>query len=135
MTRPAKRSTPPQFPPEYRAASLQRDRWFALGTLGTILALVSTAIGMLFSPALIIVLAPAAFTLYAFARFFILEQRAAKLLVPWMATHPYQGRAPKILGTFRRLALTQPIAVGVVISAAIFGLLMLVILVRHHLSG
>jgi len=131
MAHPSK--SPDEFPPEYRAVALLRDRWFAMGILGAILTLIATGIGIVFSPLLVLLVAPAGFMLYAFARFAILDQRSGKLLAPWIDAHPYRGPAPKILGTLRRLSLTHPLVAALVILATLLGRFLLIITARHHL--
>ncbi len=119
--------------PDYIAAASARDRWFALVTLGTILTILTTSMSILFGFPLVVVVIPAPFMLYAMARCGVLNQRVARTLRPWLEANPYHGPAPGILGPLRRLALHQPTLVGVAISAILLGLMLLVVVGRHHL--
>lgn len=119
--------------PGYIAAKLDRDQWFALVTLATILTLLTTSMSMLLGFPLVVVVIPAAFMLYAMARWAVRNQRAARMLRPWLEANPYHGPAPRILGPLRQLALNQPTLVGVAISAILLALMLLVVVGRHHL--
>jgi hypothetical protein len=130
---PLKRPTLGPLPPDYETAKLKADRWYTFGMLGAILTLISIAVGIVLSPVLTIVVFPTVFTLYAFARFAVLGQRAGRSLDPWVKTHPYDGPAPKLLGTLRMLAYTQPVVVGCGSFAILFGLFLLVIIGQHYL--
>jgi hypothetical protein len=118
--------------PGYSAAALDRDRWFALLTLGTVLTLLTTSMGILFGFPLVVVVIPAAFMLYSMARWAVRQQRAAKMLRPWIEANPYHGPAPRIVGPLRGLALHQPTIVGLAIAAVLFGLILLATFGRHH---
>lgn len=119
--------------PGYTAAAIDRDRWFALLTLGTFLTLLTTSMSMLFGFPLVVVVIPAAFLLYAMVRWAVRNQRAARMLRPWLEANPYHGPAPSILGPLRQLALYQPTLVAVAIAAVLLGLIILAVVGRHHL--
>lgn len=123
------------FPPEYLALAEERDKWYRLAMLGTVVALLVIAVGTLFRPALFVAAAPASFVVYALVRHGFIAARAGKLLEPWIASHPYRGPAPKIVGPLRRLLLTHPVSAGWAISVVLFALIVLVLFGRHRFTG
>ena len=101
-------------------------------TLGTVLTLLTTSMGMLFGFPLVVVVIPATFMLFSMARCAVRNQRAAKMLRPWIEANPYHGPAPSIVGPLRGFVLRHPTFVGLAISAVLLGLLILATFGRHH---